>query len=46
MFAGLRTYPWVLPVLAYKDKADLVNAFDKQIIAPAEAAIARQRQLR
>jgi hypothetical protein len=42
LFASLKSYPWVLEAIEYRDVAD-VHALLDQIIAPAEA---KARELR
>ncbi len=36
MFKDLLAYPWVLPLLTYRDDADLVARLDAAIVGPAE----------
>lgn len=39
MFNDLRAYPWVLPVVKYRDAKDLVRRLEKAVIGPAEARL-------
>lgn len=40
MFDDLRAYPWVLPLVTYRDDADLLAQFDAAIVQPAEHRLA------
>ncbi|HRP26573.1 MAG TPA: pentapeptide repeat-containing protein [Rhodocyclaceae bacterium] len=44
MFGSLKRYPWVLEPYRYGSGEALVAEIDKQVIAPAEQAVAQARQ--
>jgi hypothetical protein len=39
MFKDLLAYPWVLPLVTYRDDADLVERLDMAVVRPAEARL-------